>query len=98
MFRRCISLRTRVFVCVCAALALDTLGATDAWAQGAVAARLDKAALSKDVDALLKEHGKGVAANLWIGGDTGNPWFELSSNQIRSQKCAPVGGKPPEAS
>ena len=81
MFRHSISFRTRLFVCVFAVLALDTLGVTDLRAQGAVAARFDKAVLSKDVEALLKEHGEGIVANLWVGGDSGNPWFELSSDQ-----------------
>jgi hypothetical protein len=81
MFRQYTSFRTRLFVAVFAALALDTPGATDASAQGAVVARLDQAALSQDIQALLKEHGEGVVANLWVGGDSGNHWFELSSGQ-----------------
>ena len=81
MFRHSISFRARMFVVVFAVLALDTLGATDLRAQGGVPARFDKAALSKDVEALLKEHGEGVVANLWVGGDSGTAWFELSADQ-----------------
>jgi len=81
MFRHSISFRARLFVCVFAVLPLDTLPVTHLRAQGAVTARLDKTALSKDVEALLQEHGEGVVANLWVGGDSGNPWFELSSDQ-----------------
>jgi hypothetical protein len=85
MFRHSISLRSRLFLFV---LALDTLAATDLRAQGAVAVRLDQAALSKDVEALIKEHGEGVVANLWLGGDSGNPWFELSSDQASATASA----------
>jgi Beta-lactamase enzyme family len=81
MFQHSISFRARLFVCVFAVLPLDTIPVTHLRAQGAVAARLDKAALSKDVEALLHDHGGGVVANLWVGGDSGNPWFELSSDQ-----------------
>ena len=32
-------------------------------------------------DALLKEHGEGVVASLWVGGASGNAWFELNADQ-----------------
>ena len=79
MFRHGISSRT-LFPCVLSMLALGALGPASS-AQGTVAARFDKAAVSKDIGALLSEHGEGVVANLWVGGDSGNAWFELKADQ-----------------
>ena len=61
-------------------LALGALGPASR-AQGTVAARFDKAAVSKDIGALLSEHGDAVVAHLWVGGDSGNAWFELTADQ-----------------
>jgi len=43
--------------------------------------QLEKAELSKKVESLLKQHGDGIAANLWLGGDSGKPWFELNADE-----------------
>jgi hypothetical protein len=61
-------------------LALGALGPASR-AQDTVAARFDQAAVSKDIAALLKAHGEGVVANLWVGGDSGTAWFELHADQ-----------------
>ncbi len=80
MFPHSISCRTLLFPCVLSVLALGALGPASR-AQGTVAARFDQAAVSKGIAALLKEHGEGVVANLWLSGDSGKAWFELSADQ-----------------
>ncbi len=79
MFRHSLSSRT-LFPCVVSMLALGALGPASR-AQGTVAARFDEAAASKEIGALLKDHGEGVVANLWVGGDSGKAWFEVNADQ-----------------
>jgi hypothetical protein len=54
----------------------------------AVAAGLDKTVLSRDVEALVKGHGEGIAASLWLGGAGGEAWFEINSGQLRATASA----------
>ena len=80
IFRYTVSCSTWLVSCVLSMLALGTPG-TPSRAQDTVAARFDQAAVSRDIGALLKAHGEGVVANLWVGGDSGNAWFELNADQ-----------------
>lgn len=59
-----------------------------AQAPGGPSARLDTAALDREVQALLKGHGKGVAASLWLGGNGDAPWFERNAAEPRPTASA----------
>ena len=80
MFRHSISCGAWLLPCALSVVALGTL-APASRAQDAAAPRFDKAAVSKDVGALLQEHGEGVVASLWVGGASGSAWFELNADQ-----------------
>jgi hypothetical protein len=49
-------------------------------AQGLTAARLNGSALSQNVEALLMGH-EGAVAGVWLGGASGDAWFELNSHR-----------------
>jgi hypothetical protein len=63
-------------------LGLSAALSTNAATLGAQAApaRLDRAALVKSIESLLKERND-ITVNLWLGGDRGEPWFELNAAQ-----------------
>src|SRR5262245_45386713 len=72
MFRRSAALTASLFLC--AAVAVSLMGQSPI-------NRLNGPDLSRKVESLLKEHGNGIVANLWLGGDNGEPWFELDADQ-----------------
>lgn len=45
------------------------------------AARFDAAAVSRELDDLLRGHGDGITAAIWLGGERGTPWFEKDARQ-----------------
>ena len=60
----------RGFLHASAGVAIHALVASSLWAQRA-APRLDATPLSAQVDGLLREHGQGAEASLWLGGAAG---------------------------
>src|SRR5947207_16008529 len=48
----------------------------------------DRAALSREVESVLKAHGDGIEASLWLGGESGDAWFEVKSNLFRPAASA----------
>jgi hypothetical protein len=52
------------------------------------APRLDTTRLATQVDGLLREHGEGVSASLWVGGAGGPAWFERLSLDPRATASA----------
>ncbi len=70
------------------AVALGLVVGTRAQAQGSTGATLDTTALAKQVDGLLREHGDGVVASLWLGGERGSPWFATSAATPRATASA----------
>ncbi len=49
--------------------------------QESPAARLDRAGLGREVDALLKAQDEGITAGLWLGGAGPAAWYERQSDQ-----------------
>ena len=45
-------------------------------------------ALSREVEFVPKSHGDGIEASLWLGGESGDAWFELKSNRFRPAASA----------
>jgi hypothetical protein len=54
----------------------------------AQADRVNKAELDRQVEALLREYGEGVAASLWVGSDSPTPFYEWNSTQARPAASA----------
>lgn len=46
-------------------------------------ANLDKAALDRDVEDVLRRHGDGIQVSLWLGGLEGAAWFEADAAAVR---------------
>jgi hypothetical protein len=57
-------------------------------AQGSTPVTLDTAALSQQLDGLLRDQGNGVIASLWLGGERGGPWFATSAATPRATASA----------
>lgn len=41
--------------------------------------RIDADAIDREVQSLLKDHGEGIVAGIWVGGVEGAPWYEWKS-------------------
>src|SRR5437899_146018 len=48
----------------------------------------DRTTLSREVESVLKAHGDGIEASLWLGGESGDAWFEVKSNRFRPAASA----------
>jgi hypothetical protein len=55
---------------------------------GSPAARLDREALTRQVDGLLKKHGHGVEAGVWVGGPGGDAWLAIDAAATRPTASA----------
>jgi len=82
--RRCFRRR---FLYVSTAVAIQVLAASSLSAQTA-APHPDATQLAAQVEALLRAHGDGVAASLWLGGASGSGWFERDSTTPRATASA----------
>src|SRR3954463_8325925 len=72
---------------VSAAAAMHVFAASALSAQPG-APRVDATALSGRVDALLREHGQGIEAGLWLGGAAGAAAFERDATTPRATASA----------
>jgi hypothetical protein len=77
MFRRCAALTASLLLGLFAA---PTTNVASLIAQGP-AVRLDAPALVKTIESLLKEQGDDIVTNLWLGGDSGKPWFVFNADE-----------------
>jgi hypothetical protein len=77
----------RRWLFVPAAAAMHVLAASSLSAQPA-APRVDATALSARVDDLLREHGQGIEAGLWLGGAAGAAAFERDATTPRATASA----------
>lgn len=50
--------------------------------------KLDRSELTRQTEALLKQHGDGAAASLWLGGVSGSPWFAVEADAVRPTASA----------
>lgn len=51
-------------------------------------AKLDMAALERNVTERLQEHGNGIEASLWLGGSDGSAWFATNAAAVRPTASA----------
>src|SRR4051812_14283787 len=77
----------RRWLFVSAAAAMHVLAASPPSAQPA-APRAEATALSARVDDLLREHGQGIEAGLWVGGAGGAATFERDAATPRATASA----------
>src|SRR5436190_19314276 len=84
-----VSLRSsrRRWLFLSAAAAMHVLAASSLPAQPA-APRVDATALSGRVDDVLREHGQGIEAGLWLGGAAGAAAFERDAMTPRATASA----------
>jgi hypothetical protein len=75
-------------VVACMAAALWACLSTPASAQPARSVRRDLTGLGPRVDGLLREHGDGVTASVWVGGADGPAWFERLAIDPRATASA----------